>query len=1103
MSTKQHGRSRGNLFSALRAIALLLWCSSAIASAVVEETLSWHDRELIRSQFVILHVEQTGEASVVHLRPSNARPSRCLTPSEVAERRTQKKAIMISYDFVSEDSSAIQKCVLGASDPRVLYHDHVHNFTGEHGGGMLAQDGGVSFTVHLTASHIHVVDSAHPDRAAMHSLRREFAPQQDISLPNSHALHTYASKQVVGDPSDQYNLVFVSAGFDGNSRANFDADVSDFLLFLEGKNTNAAVSAAPFPPYYSVLNAFSVFIPSNEIGASIPSSGQSVDNNLGCSYGYEDNTILTCNRYLAMLAASYTPVDPLNTLVVVVVNAKLSGGSGGANVAVINNEGERKYALLMHMIAHAASDLSDEYSYGSSETKEVPMLNCHWSDYGMPWQGFKERRVVPIATKPCTFANYFRPTPGECIMAGLQAAGLCPVCKFNQLKTMYDHGMQLASPTYPNKHETAYLVDGASMVLYMNPTVPYLKSPEGKNLFTVDWTVDGSNFGSQVHRVGFGMQVEGRGYTYPGPGTYYVNLTITDNTQVILDDDRQNYQRRDKFGPRGLLQIFTFTIVVFPAHEPRTCSTKQAGNFGTTYCATCRAGKVCDLTYASNPLKSINQPTAQLSGLEIWMVAVGIIIVGLGVLLFYGNWRFMIYHQERNPVEILPLTDGIMYVRALLIGVQLCVLIIATFSIVYSVYQLGQLEIFGQPIMLGVIACAAVVWLGSYVGLVAAYFKNRSLLFVNFILLLLLFGCVFLFSILLVYVLTNLSDPGVQEQLVGEWNTAVANTPEKVCRLQMVLECSGYNSSCAAHAITSPGGSSNCPANCPVGNLFQNPCSSKIRTFIKEHFGAASAGGWVLTCLLLIALLTSVILGCAIKNRRNVVHRERRVRHATGQNILEPEEIAMLRKEFDKIDIDGSGDISRDEFSRFYNSVMGTDLSPRELEEYFDRLDADGNGTLSFEEFLKVYVPHREPKRKSMVKPKNLQYIESDSDEEMVASRGATPRQEPPPPPSQPSVPPSARSDKYAAPQPQPKKAPDAMKGSYQESAPPSSRQAAPPPRAAAAPPPAHKDDFDFDFGGSPSKKAATPARGAPGGGQQQKKGYDDLDLDIDLDAEW
>ena len=1105
--------------NAQRILAVLLvvvLCCAWNTAAQVEKA-----QQLARSMYVAVWVKKDGEASISYVRSSVASPSRCATSDEVSSRRSQKKIIVLSYEYVSEEDGSTRTCVLTSSDPRVMYHDHVHN-DGTHHGGLVIQEGPVAFTVHNSATNIHVVDSNHPERASAHSLQRRFSVQDSVSLTNAHSLHSYPSAPVVGDPSDQYNLVWVSAGYDGNSRANFDADVNDYLLFLNGTNTNTGTSSAPFTPYYSVLNSFSVFIPSDEIGASVPTLGTKVSNNLACSYGYKDNSILTCDRYQAMLAASYTPVDPLNTLIIVVVNAAISGGSGGANVAVVNNQGSLKYALLMHQIAHAASDLSDEYSYGATETQNTPMLNCHWQDYNMPWQKFKDARVVPIASKPCTFENYFRPTPGNCVMAGLTASGLCPVCQFNQLLTMYDHGMQLASPTYPNKYETAYISDGSNLILYMNPIIPYLKNPTtGKNLFDVMWSCQGSNFGQQVHQVGFGTQVNGRGFQYAGPGTYSVNLTITDNTAVVLDSDRQRYQSRGRNGPTAILQQFVYTIIVSPSTTPVSCTNKQAGSFGTTYCATCKAGKVCDLSFSNNPLSTIDEPAAQLQGLQTWMIAVGIVIVAFGVLLFYGNWRFMIYHQERNPVEILPLTQNIMYVRGVLIGIQLCVLVIATFSIIYSVYQLGQLTIFGQPIMLGVIACAAVVWFGSYVGLVAAYFKNRSLLFVNFILLLLLFGCVFLFSILLVYVLQNIDDPGVQEQLLGEWNTAVSNTPDKVCLLQLYLACSGYNSSCSGYAASGVG-STNCPAGCATTNLFPNPCNSQIRGFIKDHFGAASAGGWVLTVLLLLALTMSVLLGCAIKNRRNTVHRERRVRHATGQNILEPEEIAMLRKEFDKIDIDGSGDISRDEFSRFYNSVMGTDLSPRELEEYFDRLDADGNGTLSFEEFLKVYVPHREPKRKSMVKPKNLQYVATDSDEDMQ-SRGVTPRveqQQQAPPPQ------SARQEQYstassanikpskaAAPLPPPV-APvkslgksyaesGSLRGSYQEAAP--SRQQQQQQRAAPPPPPAHKDDFEFDFGGSPSptKKQQQQPQRAGAASQSKSRNYDDLDLDIDLDAEW
>jgi hypothetical protein len=70
---------------------------------------------------------------------------------------------------------------------------------------------------------------------------------------------------------------------------------------------------------------------------------------------------------------------------------------------------------------------------------------------------------------------------------------------------------------------------------------------------------------------------------------------------------------------------------------------------------------------------------------------------------------------------------------------------------------------------------------------------------------------------------------------------------------------------------------------------------------------------------------------------------------------LTEEELTMLRGHYDKVDLDGSGEIDKDEFCTFYNNVFGGGMNKKELYELFDKLDVDGGGSLSFDEFVKVY----------------------------------------------------------------------------------------------------------------------------------------------------
>jgi len=83
---------------------------------------------------------------------------------------------------------------------------------------------------------------------------------------------------------------------------------------------------------------------------------------------------------------------------------------------------------------------------------------------------------------------------------------------------------------------------------------------------------------------------------------------------------------------------------------------------------------------------------------------------------------------------------------------------------------------------------------------------------------------------------------------------------------------------------------------------------------------------------------------------------ENRLKRGVRDAKLSDEETAILKRHFDLMDEDGSGEMDKEEFFEFYRKIGGTLLNKAELDAMFDELDADGGGALSFDEFVLVYA---------------------------------------------------------------------------------------------------------------------------------------------------
>ena len=69
---------------------------------------------------------------------------------------------------------------------------------------------------------------------------------------------------------------------------------------------------------------------------------------------------------------------------------------------------------------------------------------------------------------------------------------------------------------------------------------------------------------------------------------------------------------------------------------------------------------------------------------------------------------------------------------------------------------------------------------------------------------------------------------------------------------------------------------------------------------------------------------------------------------------IPPQEVAIIKKVFDRIDGDGNGVIQVSELAASMKEIV-PDVTDEEVEEIFNSTDKDKNGTIEFNEFLVIF----------------------------------------------------------------------------------------------------------------------------------------------------
>jgi IgA Peptidase M64 len=152
------------------------------------------------------------------------------------------------------------------------------------------------------------------------------------------------------------NIVLLADGFTAAQQNDFNAACTAFVTSLQ--------TTPPFTGMLTAINVFRVSVSSTDSGADDPASaggtGATARTYFDSTFGANGiRRLLVCNNTTALQVAAAQV--PQFTVVLVVVNSSIYGGSGGSVATYSLAAGATEIAL--HETGHTAVGLADEYAY--------------------------------------------------------------------------------------------------------------------------------------------------------------------------------------------------------------------------------------------------------------------------------------------------------------------------------------------------------------------------------------------------------------------------------------------------------------------------------------------------------------------------------------------------------------------------------------------------------------------------------------------------------------------------------------------------------------------------------------------------------------------
>jgi len=201
-----------------------------------------------------------------------------------------------------------------------------------------------------------------------------------------------------------FNVVLLAEGFTATQQNDFNTACDDFLTAFR--------ATPPYDELMPAINVFRVNVSSTDSGADDPTAtggtGATARTYFDATFGANGiRRLLVCNDLTALLVAAAQV--PEFTVVIVVVNSTIHGGSGGSVGTYSLAGGATEIAL--HELGHTAYGLADEYPYyaGGNETghdhydggePSEPNVTANADRNTLKW-----RWAVPAATAVPTMSN--------------------------------------------------------------------------------------------------------------------------------------------------------------------------------------------------------------------------------------------------------------------------------------------------------------------------------------------------------------------------------------------------------------------------------------------------------------------------------------------------------------------------------------------------------------------------------------------------------------------------------------------------------------------------------------------------------------------------
>ena len=823
----------------------------------------------------------------------------------------------------------------------------------------------------------------------------------------------HGNVQVVGPVGDVNNLVILSAGYTAAQKGTFLSDVNDVVQLFKSPDAGYR-NSVPFYRYFDVVNVFSVFQPSTQSGASKPVNNLVTDNNLECSYGSTQPRHLFCSIPKVLDLAETSPAKPKSlhvghTIVVVLVNDAQYGGGGlfssNAHIGCFYNgmdisdasQKTRYASLLFHELGHAWGDLFDEYDLSIDEPTEKILKNCASPlTQPIPWQAWIDKAaldttigVSAVPTAPCGYSNFLRPST-DCLMEGLNSLRMCPICSEAITKQMYATSFSLMWPICPLPDEIVHILAGGIVTLHVN------RKLLAKGNFEIKWEVNGASVCPNQQCESY---LDIAADTLP-MGVTEVNVTITDNTNFVLARLPEMVQSR------------VYTIKKVPAinnssrdlHEKK-CYCQDESQFGCrggpsffessparesepVYIAQCKDNGNCTIDYTTTALQVSDDQVAD-DQLDQYDKPILYALIGAGVaaLLLWVKlcmrWRNKL-KRKVNPIFEISFKKRYIVIRNIMMGTAVVTMLASLGTYSYAVYLYTQVDGAGKWLLIPGCVGALILYIVAFLGFKASYERSKCWLGVNGVVLLLCVGVCITIAYYARWFTDSVGDPDHKASrfLKDTWEDFVEDDSDKICTLQRLLECSGYDENCQRLFSTLQ-----CPANCETTNAkYSISCRKTIEDKIEEYFPYFFTYSIVVGVMLLIGVCFNFILCYALRGMEKELKDRKQQKIQNNKNhsraslstkdpagavpgesgillmSLNKTERQELAKQFNKFDRTGKGWVTEPEFKKFMKKAMQVEPTDDETRQLFRAAGATEPGqSIYFRDVLLALKPADEP----------------------------------------------------------------------------------------------------------------------------------------------